>query len=699
MAAGESSGMKKELGLFDVFALAAGATMSGGFFLLPGIAAATAGSAVPLAYLVAALFLVPGLLAKAELATAMPRSGGVYFFLDRSMGPLWGTMTGFGTWISLVLKTAFAVVGVGAYIGLFFPQLTLEPIAAGLALFFGVINLFGAKKSGVAQAYLVIGLGLLLLWFSGVGLFKVDLGELNNMLSTPSGSIFSTAGLLIVSYMGLTKVASVAGEVKDPERNLPLGMLLAFVTAIIFYVVGTSVMIAAVGSDVLGANGGDLTPVATVADALFGRAGAIVMTIASVLAGFALINAGILSASRYPMAMAKDNLLPDKLGELSKKTSTPIWSVVFTVAVIILFLTVFNPVKLAKLASAFQLLMFAMSTIAVIVMREARLDSYDPGFKSPFYPWLQVIGIIASFWLIFQMGYLAIGFTAGLLWFGALWYRYYASDRVQRSGAIFNIFERLGRTSNDDLDRELRGILKEKGLRVDDPFDEIVARSYVIDLDNATSFEDVVERASSLLANRLPLTAHHIARKFLEGTRVGATPVTRGVALPHLSIEGLPHAELVIVRGKQGIRLQAPDLELSPDIPESTVEAIFFLISPKENPGQHLRILAQIARLVDGDSFKEEWQSAADDVQLKEVLLMQENFLFISLKSDAKSAELIGKSLKEVHLPPGNLIPVIRRGKTNIIPRGDTVLEEGDRLTVLGEPDYLKEMRSKYLIS
>ncbi len=82
--------MKKELGLFDVWALAAGATLSGGFFLLPGIAAASAGHSVPLAYLIAALFLLPGLLAKAELATAMPRSGGVYFFLDRSMGPLWG---------------------------------------------------------------------------------------------------------------------------------------------------------------------------------------------------------------------------------------------------------------------------------------------------------------------------------------------------------------------------------------------------------------------------------------------------------------------------------------------------------------------------------------------------------------------------------------------------------------------------------
>ena len=75
-----ANNLKKELGLFDVYTLATGATLSFGFFLLPGIAAATAGTDLPFAYLIAALFLAPGLLAKAELATAMPRSGGLYFF-------------------------------------------------------------------------------------------------------------------------------------------------------------------------------------------------------------------------------------------------------------------------------------------------------------------------------------------------------------------------------------------------------------------------------------------------------------------------------------------------------------------------------------------------------------------------------------------------------------------------------------------
>jgi len=693
---GTTTDMKKELGLFDVFALATGATLSSGFFLLPGIAASYVGSALPLAYLIAALFLLPGLLSKAELATAMPRSGGVYFFLDRSMGPLWGTMTGFGTWFALILKTSFALVGVGAYLGLFFPDLPLKLVAAGMATIFGIINLLGAKKSGVAQSFLVIGLLLLLAWFSGIGLLNIEAGQLSNMLATPPGALISTAGLVIVSYMGLTKVASVAGEVKNPERNLPLGMLLAYVTAIVVYMLGTTVMVGVVGADALGANGGDLTPVATVAEMLVGRWGAILMTIAAVLAFSSVGNAGVLSASRYPMAMSKDRLLPGFLSRLSKSASSPANAILLTVGIIIVFVTVLNPMKIAKLASSFKLLMFAMSSTAVIVMREARLDSYDPGFKSPLYPWLHIVGVIAPIWLIFQMGTMSILFTLGVLLFGAMWYRHYASSRVERSGAIFNIFERLGKSSSNELDRELRSILKEKGLRTKDPFDEIIARSFVIDVQKSTTFEELVDQAAGWLSHRVPMTAHNISRKFLEGTRVGATPVTRGVALPHMSIEGLKHPEMVIVRSIKGISLSAPDLELDPEASESSVTAIFFLISPKDDPGQHLRILAQIARRVDADAFPEDWTFAEGEQGLKEALLMDEHFLYLTVSSKMGSRELIGKSLKDMRLPPGNLIPVIRRKGQNIIPRGDTVLEEGDRLTILGEPEFLKETRQKY---
>jgi len=327
--------LEKQLGLWDVYALATGATLSSGFFLLPGLAAAGAGAAMPLSYLLGALILLPGLLSKVELATAMPKAGGVYYFLDRSMGPLVGTIGGFGTWIALILKSAFALIGVGAYLELFIPGLEIGPIAGGFAIFFGIVNYFGAKKSGSFQVLLLIGLLILLLWFCGFGLLHVEMSEFSGFFESGSAGIISTAGLVIVSYMGLTKVASVAEEVKNPERNLPLGMFLAFGSIVAIYTVGTSVMVGVVGVDTLARDGGVLTPVATVAEHLIGRWGAVLMTVAAVLAFSSVANAGILSASRYPLAMGRDRVLPEPFGKIGGR-GTPTVGIVVTVALILL---------------------------------------------------------------------------------------------------------------------------------------------------------------------------------------------------------------------------------------------------------------------------------------------------------------------------------------------------------------------------
>jgi basic amino acid/polyamine antiporter, APA family len=440
--------LAKQLGLWDVYALATGATLSSGFFLLPGLAAVGAGAAMPLTYLLGAAVLLPGLFAIVELSTAMPRSGGIYYFLDRSMGPLLGTIGGFGTWIAVILKSSFALIGVGAYLRLFLPGVEMGPIAGGFAIFFGIVNYFGSKKSGSFQVFLLVGLLTLLLWFCGFGLLQIEVGHLSGFFDVGNAGFISTAGLVVVSYMGMTKVASVAEEVKDPERNLPLGMFLAFGSVVFIYVLGTSVMVGMVGVDVLALNGGDLTPVATVAESMVGPWGAVVMTVAAVLAFSSVANAGILSSSRYPLAMGRDRLLPEVFGRIGNQ-GTPTVGIAVSVALILLFVVVFDASKIAKLASAFQMVMFALACLAVIVMRESRIDSYDPGFRSPFYPALPLIGILGPFWLIVNMGLLPTLFTGGLIVIGAMWYTWYARDRVGREGAIFHVFERMGRQKQD----------------------------------------------------------------------------------------------------------------------------------------------------------------------------------------------------------------------------------------------------------
>jgi len=687
-----SDRLTKELGLFDVYVIATGATLSSGFFLLPGLAAASAGSAMPLSYLLAGLLLLPGLLSKAELTTAMPRAGGIYFFLDRSMGPLLGTIGGFGTWVALLLKASFALIGVGAYLGLFFPDIQIRPIAVGFAVVFGFVNMIGAKKSSVFQAFLVSGLLILLTWFSGFGLFSVDLDNFAGFFDTESASIIYTAGLVIVSYMGLSKVASVAEEVKDPERNLPLGMFLAYGTAIILYIFGTSIMVGVVGVDMLSQNGGDLTPVATVADVLFGQYGKILMTVAAVLAFTSVANAGILSASRYPLAMSRDHLLPNIFRKMSKR-NTPTTAIFVTVGLILVFVLAFDPSKIAKLAGAFQLITFALACLAVIVMRESRIESYDPGYRAPLYPWLQIAGIFAPIWLILQMGWLPILFSGGLVVFGILWYSYYAYDKVSRGGAIYHLFERLGRYRYHGLDTELRNILKEKGLRSGDLFDETVARSFAIDIVETQTFNQVVWAVAEQLEHRVPGTAEEIYDKFQQGTRVGATPVTHHVALPHIRKVGMTQSELVLVRSRLGI--EVPPDEFHEEGKDEVVHALFFLVSPDEDPGQHLRILAQMAERVDDDDFMETWLSAKTEQELREIMLRDDRFLTLVLDHKTKTGAYINKSLSQLKIPEGGLVALIQRGNDIVVPRGNTILREGDRLTVIGDPETIRDMATK----
>ena len=689
----KSKRLKKELGLIDVYAIATGTTLSAGFFLLPGLAAEEAGAAIIISYLLAAVPLIPAMFSIVELATAMPRAGGVYYFLDRSLGPFFGTIGGIGTWLALVLKVTFALIGMGAYIAIFFPSVPVVPTAITIAVLLGIINLFGAKKSGNLQILLVVGLlGLLGMFISG-GFKSIDPSHFNNFWSAGFQGIVSTAGLVYISYVGVTKIASLAEEVKDPERNLPLGIFLALGTAIVIYGLGMYVIVGVVPLNVLK---GDLTPVATAALKIFGKWGEILLSVAALLAFISVANAGTLSASRYPLAMSRDHIIQDFFRKLTKK-GTPVYAISVTVLTIVIILLLFDPTGIAKLASAFQLFMFALVCLAVIIMRESKLDSYDPGYKSPFYPWLHLSGIGTAVYLIIEMGFLPIVFSLGLIVVSVVWYWYYARKRVIRTGAIYHVFERLGRQRYEGLDSELRGILKEKGLRKDDPFDQIVTRAKVFDLKNEMNFEEVLDPVSEWLSTIIPISPGEIKGQFLEGTRVGATPVMRGIALPHFRLDKVKQTDLVLVRSLPGVRITLIDPLTHEEEEEQIVHALFFLVSPEDNPSQHLRILAQIAGRVEDEDFMQLWKSATNEQELKEALLHDERFLAITVNGKAKTGEMIGKPLKEIKIPDNCLIAMINRNNKLIIPKGETVLRQGDRITILGDPKSLKQIEENYL--
>ncbi|MEC7886232.1 MAG: amino acid permease [SAR324 cluster bacterium] len=683
--------LKKELTLLNVYAIATGTTLSAGFFLLPGIAFNEAGPAVVLSYLIAAIPLIPAMFSMVELSTAMPRAGGAYYFLDRSMGPFVGTIGGLGTWLALVLKTAFALIGMGAYIRIFWPDVPVVTLAVSLAFFFGVVNLFGARKTGTFQVFMVFALLLILFVFIGEGLPQINSQNFDGFFDKGGVSIISTAGLVYISYVGITNIASVAEEIENPERNLPLGVFLAIATAIAVYSVGTTIMVGLLPAEKLAH---DLTPVASAAEVLFGNWGKIGVTVAAVIAFASVANAGILSASRYPLAMSRDHLIPGKFSKLTPR-NIPHYGIAVTVGLIIFLVMSFDITSIAKLASAFQLMMFALICFAVIVMRESRIEAYDPGYRSPFYPWMQLFGVFSPVWLIAEMGMVPILFSLALVTLGTVWYISYARERVVRSGAIYHLFARLGEQRFEGLDRELRGIMKEKGVREEDPFDEVVTRAEVMEFSQKYLFEDITHDVAKELARSLRIPADELEQGFMEGSRIGATPISHGAALPHIRLADIKRAEMVIVKAKETCFVEAPDFSGKISL-QGPIHAFFFLVSPSENPGQHLRILAQIAGRVDDEDFLKDWLAANDEQELKEILLRDERFLSLRIRSNTPSSVLIGRSLGEIRMPEGSLVALIRRKGETIIPRGQTVLEEGDRLTVIGDSHGIEKLNNEY---
>ncbi len=685
----KSRKLKKELNLLDVYAIATGTTLSGGFFLLPGLAATVAGPAIVLAYLLALIPLIPAMFSTVELATAMPKAGGVYFFLDRTLGPMFGTIGGLGTWLALILKVCFALIGMGAYIALFIPSISVVPVAVTLAILIGILNLFSLKGSGKLQVILVIILLSTLAFFVTAGTPQINFTNFKGFFDSGFDAIFSATGLVYISYVGITKVASLSEEVKNPEKNLPLGIFLSVGTAFIIYGLGTAIMVGVIPMKELM---GDLTPAATAAEKFFGKTGLIITSIGAVIAFISVANAGTLSASRYPFAMSRDHIMPHVFQKLTLH-GIPYISILFTLGIIVSIIFTFDPTKIAKLASAFQLLMFAFVCLGVIVMRESRIESYDPGFKSPFYPWMQIIGIFAAIFLILKMGFLAISFSAGLIVIAILWYRYFAFGKVQRQGAVYHIFERLGKSRYSGLDSELRGILKEKGLRETDPFDEIVTRSFVLDIPQRTEFSEVAGQAAVLLEQAVYIDADTLKNKFNEGTKIGLTPVTHGIALPHFRLERINQAEMVLVRAINGVHINFNNPLTGKQDDEAIVNAIFFLVSPEKDPTQHLRILAQIAGRVEDDNFSKDWENAKNDQELKEALLHDERLLMVIVDKHSAASVFIGKALRDIEIPRGCLIAFIRREGETMIPNGNTKFLDGDHLTFIGDPKSLEELK------
>ena len=484
--------LQRTLSLPGAIAVSVGGMLSG-IFVLPGLAVGITGSSVWLAFLVAALCILPAVLSKSELATSMPKSGGTYVYIERAFGPLFGTISGLGLWLSLLLKSAFSLVGLSAYLYVLIEvdsSLT-KSIALFSLLLILLLNIFGVKKVEKTQL-LIVSISVLSL----VGLIFFGFGSFDSALTEPvfskeSSGFISAVAFLYISYAGVTKVAAVAGEIKNPEVNLPKTMLISLFLITVVYVLVAIVLVGNVEASLLVY---DIKPIYTLSQTLGGDAFGYAAGIVGVLTLLSMANSGVLASSRFPFAMARDKMLPDFLGSVSAKFMTPVYSIIVTASIIGLAIIYLDVEKIAKLASAFKVLMFISVNLAVIVLRETNAQWYNPSYKSPFYPYVQVFGVISGVVLLAYLGLLPLLSVLGVFVFGFITFLFYGR-KTNRKGVFssYDIFSFLFRSG--------KGSVEEYKTDVSSGEENVVNKNAEIVvplLGDETSPETLVEIASSI---------------------------------------------------------------------------------------------------------------------------------------------------------------------------------------------------------
>jgi basic amino acid/polyamine antiporter, APA family len=606
---------KKELKLIDVFCISTGAMISSGLFILPGLAHAKAGPAVVVSYFLAGLLALIGVLSISELSTAMPKAGGDYFFITRGFGPAIGTVAGMLSWFSLSLKSAFALVGMAAFVRVII-DLNMHIVAVFLCLIFIFLNFVGVKEASVTQIILVTVLLSILFIYIVWSLPQINVNRFEPFAPYGIYPIFSTAGFVFVAYGGLLKIASVSEEVRDPCKTLPLGLILSLVVTTILY--GAVVFIT---TGVVKASDLDhsLTPISDGAYITMGVPGLILLSVAAILAFVSTANAGIMSASRYPFALSRDKLYPAFFNRIHKKFKTPYVAIFFTGFFIIVFLFLELDI-LIKVASTIVIMTYILSILSVIVLRSSKLQNYKPGFKTPLYPWIQILGLMGFIFIIIEMGRDAIILSAILIVIGVFIYLFYGRKRTRgKEYALLYIIDGITPKSTKLTDRglenELKKIVYERDKIKKDSFHRIIERCTVLDIKESMNVDILYRKISKRLSDKLHMQPEYFYSKFARREKESSTLITNKIAVPNIVIDNEDYFDIIITRCRDGM--------LFPDS-KSRVIAAFFIIVTRDKRNMMLRAHTYISQIITEKDFEKRWLEARDKKALKDIILLGE---------------------------------------------------------------------------
>jgi amino acid transporter len=430
--------LKRTINLVSATSIGLGAMLGAGIFVFPGLAGGYAGFAATISFLIGGIIALLTAACTAELSTAMPQSGGGYFFISRSFGNFWGTLTGLSQWIGLIFACAFYLASFGEYALTFLDELNVnwststKILSFLFTLLLLVVNIIGTKKVGRFQNLMVISLTIMLVLIFTYGMIDF-LGLEDNHVAfseiAPEGvqSIFTTTALIFTSYLGFVQIANIGAEIKQPNKNLPRSLIFSVLIAMGLYIFIMLVCIVTFPQEEL-KNFGE-TATIEVARKMLGSFGALVVLLAGLLATLSSANASMISASRGVFALSKDKLISQKASKINKRFGTPHIALILVTVPIAIMLLRSRLEVFAEVASFLHLVIYAGICLSVLKLRISNPNWYIPTFRIPAAKIVATIGALGCLVLLCFMQTTSILISLGILFFATGYYFFYVKKR------------------------------------------------------------------------------------------------------------------------------------------------------------------------------------------------------------------------------------------------------------------------------
>lgn len=358
-----AGGLKRSLDLKDAVGVGLGAIIGAGIFVVTGVAAGVSGPSMLLSLCLAGLVATFNALSSAQLAAVYPQSGGTYEYAYRLLNSHLGFSAG---WMFLVSKiSAAGVVALG--FGSYFYQLV--PLGSPLALSLAAVvllclaNFFGIKKTGYLNLFIVFLTLLSLLYLVVGGIPEIDPENFRPFSPFGISGIAEATALLFFAFTGYARIATLAEEVREPQRTIPRAVIITIVSAIILYVL---VAVTAIG--VLGAEGmaGSRSPLQRVAERLEVPGIQLLITLGAATAMLGVLLSQILGISRMLFAMGRRKDLPPALAKIHPRYQIPHLGI-FLTGILILLLTLFGNFEFILASAAFTILLYySITNIAAL---------------------------------------------------------------------------------------------------------------------------------------------------------------------------------------------------------------------------------------------------------------------------------------------------------------------------------------------